>query len=252
MSEDVLANLKNHVFFHGTSLRAAEQIASAGFQVWRHETEVYGDGEEKYVIASGGNLGIGIYLSCDWRVALLFGNTLLRVTPKVGTRLLDAAAPPDPKVVRYLQREFGRAILGEAPHKVLPKNKQLKLHELVALFRYHYQKTWETPYGKDGRAWTRAREKHATQLGRFRSWLIRYGYHGYGDPGDENGLVIFSGDWLDLAEVVADLPELDKVSGWYERQELFKSLEHVRIHFQKHGSQRATALAQAVANARTA
>ncbi len=210
MPEDVLANLKNHVFFHGTSLEAAERIAHEGFRVWRSETFNFGDGEEQFMVASGGNLGVGIYLSCDWHVALVFGSTLLRVTLKPGTRLLDSTAPPDASVLRYLQREFGRAVLRDSPYKVLPRNKQLKLHELVALFRFHYQGTWEKQYGMSWSAWPRVRKLHASLLDRFRSMLIRYGFHGYGDPRDENGVVIFSGDCLELVEVVLVQRELEK------------------------------------------
>lgn len=243
MTEEVLANLKNRVFYHGTSLAAAERIAEEGFQAWRYDEDL------GVQLEYGGNLGIGIYVSCDWRIALWFGSTLLRATAKPGTRILDAALPPDRKVLRHLEREFGRKVLTETPWKALPKNKRLMLNELVALFRYHYQKTWETKYGVDGWSWPRVRERHERLLNRFRSILIRNGFHGYGDPRDENGVVIFSGDRLELVDVIADLPEVRSCDYWNDESRQFKSLDQIRTHFRVHGSKRAKDLARTVAEA---
>lgn len=235
MSDAFAANLKSGVFFHGTSLTAAEQIAQRGFRVWRNEAV----GNEQWLFSSGGNLGIGIYLSCNWHTAFLFGSTLLRVSLSPGTRVLDATVTPDLGVLEYLRREFGHAIVSESPFKALPKNKQLKLNELVALFRYHYVRTWEKQYRDDWCEWPRARRRHLRLLLKFRSMLIRHGFHGYGDPSDENGVVVFADDRLVLAEVIADLP--------HTRTRKFKSLDEVRRHFDLHGSSRARKLAHDVA-----
>lgn len=128
MDSNVLDNFEKHVFYHGTSLEAAESIAQHGFCVWFEDDE-----GGRY--AGGGNLGTGLYLTCNWRIALWFGPILLRVAIRPGTRLLNSALPPDGKIVDYLQKEFGREILRKTPWKVLPKNKKLKLRELISLFR---------------------------------------------------------------------------------------------------------------------
>jgi hypothetical protein len=52
----------------------------------------------------------------------------LEVTLRAGTRILDAKEP-DPAVLSYLQKEFGREILTQPPWKSLPRNKQLTLEE---------------------------------------------------------------------------------------------------------------------------
>ena len=184
MDNSVLDNFNQHVFYHGTSLEAAESIAQGGFCVWFEDDEF-----SRY--ASGGNLGTGLYISCNWRIALWFGPTLLRVEILHGTKLLNSALSPDSKIVDYLQREFGREILRKPPWNVLPRNKKLKLRELVSLFRYHYCHTWEKEYSRDRcglSRWPRRREFHSRLLDDFRKILIRYGFHGYGNPEDDNGI----------------------------------------------------------------
>jgi len=43
-------------------------------------------------------------------------------------------------------------------------------------------------------------------LERYRTLLIRYHYHGYGNPADDMGIVIFANDRVVLQEVVAHIP----------------------------------------------
>jgi len=245
MNSDVLDNLKKHIFFHGTSLEAAESIAQRGFRVWFEDDEI-----GRY--ATGGNLGNGLYLTCNWRIALWFGPTLLCVAVRSGTRLLNTALPPDGKVVDYLQREFGREILRKPPRKVLPRNKKLKLSELINLFRYHYWHTWEKNYGtdRDGFSrWPRRRELHSSLLDGFRSMLIRYDFHGYGNPEDDNGIVIFSEDRLVLKEMVAHIPSADYSSWMMNDLCPVQSIGEVKKFFRSHGSLRAKQLAEQVAAA---
>ncbi len=188
--DDVLANLRRHVFFHGTSLANAQAILTQGFRIWHRDPE-----HGRY--ACGGNLGNGIYLSCSWATALWFGPALLRVTLRPGTRVLDTSLRPSRQALGFLTREFGREILEKPPWKVLPQNKRLKRRELVELFRHQYWKTWDDPeFGKA--RW----EKRFALLGRFRSMLVRYGYHAYGHPADDNGVVVFAEDRIELRELV--------------------------------------------------
>ena len=114
MNSNALDNLEKHIFFHGTSLEAAKAIAKHGFRVWFADDE-----PGRY--PGGGNLGVGAYITCNWRIALWFGPTLLRVAMHPGTRLLNLALPPDGKIIGYLQREFGREILSRSPGKLFQK-----------------------------------------------------------------------------------------------------------------------------------
>ena len=159
-----------------------------------------------------GNLGAGIYITCNWQIAREFGSTLLRVGLKDGTKILNTAPPADPRVIEYLCREFSRDILIKASWKVIPKNKKLKLSEMINLFRYHYWNTWERCYDRDTKSslkWIAGWEQHFKMLMNFRSLLIRYGFHGYGNPDDDNGIVIFADDRLELKETITRFPRQD-------------------------------------------
>jgi hypothetical protein len=73
---------------------------------------------------------------------------------------------------------------------VLPRNKQLKLHEAIALVRYHYNRWNSSPDCWDGR-----REKaHWRLLLQMRSMLARYGIEGFGSPSNDLGIVVFGHD----------------------------------------------------------
>jgi hypothetical protein len=194
MDLDTLQNLKRHIFYHGTTAPAANVIEREGFRTGFYDR----DGRWS---TTWGLLGTGVYLSCSWQMALFFGPALLRVGVKPGTRILDVSEPPDSHVLQYLQREFGRDILRKPSWKVLPSNKKLTLSEVVALVRFHYQRSyaWTTPTGPRG---SRSEPRHAKLLGSFRSVLIRYGYDGYGDPGNDVGMVVFSPGQLIVEGVV--------------------------------------------------
>ena len=223
---ETVENLTRRVFYHGTSLEAARGIHESGFKVWFNDEE-FG----RYSI--GGNLGTGIYVTCNWRTALWFGDVLLRVEMEPGTRILDASRPPDSAVLRYLQREFGRGILKDSPWKAIPHNKRLKLSELIALVRYHYQATWTREN------WNRPRplSKHFRLLGQFKSMLVRYGFHGYGNPADDNGIVIFAEDRLQLVELIAELPRNSLTSQQQEDcPDCFETLDEVSRLYVAKGS----------------
>jgi len=199
-----------------------------------------------------GNLGTGVYITCNWRTALWFGPVLLRVAVAPGTRLLDATLSPDVQCIDSVCREFGREILQKSPWKVLPKNKKLKLQEVISLFRYHYRRTWEKDYGRDRDGfmrWPRRQEMHAQRLDDFRSVLVRYGYDGYGNPEDDNGIVVFAEERLSLEEVVAEIPSceylFDPLESSFSR---FADLEEVRRLFRRSGSSRAKRVADQVAS----
>ena len=188
-------------------------------------------------------------------MAAWFGPALLRITAVPGTRLLNSAIRPDEKTLEYLQREFGREILKKSPWKVLPRNKKLMLPELVCLFRYHYWRTWDKAYSKDPYGcskWPQQRLLHSRLLRDFRSMLVRYGFHGYGNPEDDNGIVVLAEDRLVLKEVVAhfddSVEDLTMLKDDFRR---FRDISEVRRYFRHDGSPRAMALAEQVAAADT-
>ena len=224
MEFDIEFNLRHHIFYHGTRAPNVEIIRQTGFKAGSHKNGQW--------VPAWGLLGNGIYISCNWRTALWFGRTLLRVKTKPGIKLLNVADEADRHVLSYLKREFGAAILKQPPFKVLPKNKKLTLTEVVALVRYHYSKSyaWVTP---DGSRESRHKSEHAKLLNGLRSTLIHYGYHGFGDPNNDVGIVIFSPDHLKIDKVLislepivwcnlphddfADFPNLHSLQYWWSR-----------------------------------
>ena len=240
MDSEILDNFYQHTFYHGTSMDAAEAIARHGFRVWFQSDE-----GEHY--AKGGCLGNGLYMTCDWRIALFFGPALFRVTILPGTRLLNSVVPPDSTVIDSLRREFGHEVLNKAPWKVIPPNKKLRLPEVIALFRYHYWHTWEEDYGRDhdgSSKWPIKRNVHERLLKDFRSVLIRYGFDGYGNPSDHIGIVVFTEHRIVLREFVGEIPAF---THWKLLEEEFTqcpTIDDVKKLVRRHGSPRAKELAE--------
>jgi len=236
MDDDILANLQRHIFYHGTHVECVRRIMRQGFRVWRWH---YCPGVGQY--ADPGYLGSGVYITCNCRQALWFGPTLVRVDIRPGTRLLNAALPPDRKVLDRLRREFGREVLEKPPWKVLPRNKRLTLPELIALVRYHHERTF-LPWELVG-----AREEFHRQLGKhFRTMLVRYGFDGYGSPEDDVGIVVFAGDRLRVREAIGEISESVQFQREYER---CRNIGEMRAYFQRHGTARGTELAADIATA---
>ena len=192
-------------FYHGTSDRAARRIARVGFQVG--DVDVYADGDP--ILVGDGYFGVGTYVTTEWRTALFFGNVILRVDLKPGTKILDAEVSSDSSVLDHLKREFGKDILGTGSlHLVLPQNKRLTMPEAIALLRYHYARTkewvWWAPGGRSKKT-QRRDQKHAEAMHRLGRYLMRFGFSGFGDPEGEHGIVIFRPDRLRLTGVAAAL-----------------------------------------------
>jgi len=194
-------NFKEHVFYHGVrDFYNVFDIAKQGFRAYDEDVQCY----------RGGNLGNGIYLTCNWKIAVWFGNTLLRVSLREGTRIINTSQPPDMQIIRYLKKEFGAGLVQAANvRKIIPGNKQLTLPELVALTRYHYIRTWEKRWRgplNGWWCWPAKRERHLSALNSCISLMKQYGFHGYGNPADDNGLLIFSPERIVLQEIVAMIP----------------------------------------------
>lgn len=194
MHPQILQNIRQRLYYHGTDRASAAAIIAQGFRVldkscYRH-------------------LGKGLYVTSNPGTAMYFGQVVLQVELRSGLRLLDTDAPFDAAVIGWLKREFGREILEKAPRLVLPANKRLTLEEAVALFLYHSHK---------GHFWASLRGNPfadtapvAYRLHReMRSLLSRYGFHGYGEADTFGGIVLFSPDSARAIDVVIDLPDAE-------------------------------------------
>lgn len=176
---------------------------------------------------SGEALGVGTYISDDWQVALFFGEALFRVQLQEGTKIVDISKDPDMKIINSIRKEFGQALFkpSAAFHKLIPHKKYLKQKELIELTRYHYFRTW-------GR-FTRRRShkfkisRHHESLEKCMSMLRQYGFHGYGSPDTDIGLVITCQDRIIIKELLTVVDDcLDPVH--YR-----KSLNDLRAEFEK-------------------
>ena len=77
--------------------------------------------------------------------------------------------------------------------------------------------------------------------------LIRYGFHGYGNPADDNGIVVFAEDRLILKELVVDFTRDDYLRLFDKDFRPFENTEKLRVYFAKQGLTRAKELAAQIA-----
>ena len=89
---------------------------------------------------------------------------------------------------------------------MVPTNKHLTLGELVELTRYFYHRVWDRDWSVE-RSWKFSAQdrRDARALNKTVSFLKRYGFHGYGHPQDDNGIIIFAPDRIQLSKVVRAL-----------------------------------------------
>lgn len=198
-SPETALNLKNHTFFHGA--KTPSDVADIQQHGFRSE---YTDTEGRWF--RDGNLGVGVYLSCNWKTALWFGPILLRVTLLEGTRIFDVGQKPQQDVLQSMVRRYGKEILDVTDfRRALHSNKSLRFEEFSELFRYHYHQTWKAPTDFTT-SWKPARIAHSRALYKCVNHLRHCGFHGYGDPADDNGILIFHPERIKLEEVIAEVP----------------------------------------------
>jgi hypothetical protein len=116
----------------------------------------------------------------------------------------------------------------------------------VNLFRYHYGEYWEKN-NPLSRKRTKKSIPYYRLLENYRAMLIRYGFHGYGNPADDNGIVVFAEDRLILKELVVDFTRDDYLSLFDKDFRPFENTEKLRVYFAKQGSTRAKELAAQIA-----
>lgn len=185
-------NSSESVWFHGTNHQNVDSILATGFADRWPDDDDSEPGEPPGMY--GGHLGNGIYVTQNLVTASWYGPAVLRVQLQPGTRLAFVNAAPRTRTINYLVREFGRELVaGSRPLKAVPQSKRLTDAELIELLRYHYQRCWErnwdSPSGEF--RWPTKRDRHWRAQLSLASELRRRGYHGYGDPNEEMGVVIF-------------------------------------------------------------
>lgn len=120
--------------------------------------------------------------------------------------MFDASIPPERKALDGLTRRFGKEILTATDfRRAMPSNKSLTFSEFSALFRHHYRHTWH-PTTHNFNRWGTKRAAHARALEYCVTRLKHQGFHGYGHPADDNGIVIFQPERIRLEEIVVIVP----------------------------------------------
>ncbi|MFC1812341.1 hypothetical protein ACFL03_06570 [Thermodesulfobacteriota bacterium] len=121
--------------------------------------------------------------------AVIYGDYLVKCELIPGTQILWHSEP-DPKVIKFLIREFGRGILSPDFWKALPTNKQLKKREVAELFHYMIRET----YLKTWRNRMKRSDLFSRNFSRIYSQLKLHGFDGICIDWPEGGpeLVLFN------------------------------------------------------------
>ncbi len=163
------------IYYHGTWDGYAHSIMTQGFKLG----QVY----------HGRLLGRGLYIAQQPASTVFWSyRTVFKCRLTTGTRILWIQEGYDQRVIDYLRREFGQALLDLGPHfyKAIPLNKQLTNRELRHLCNYIFEtrrdKKWQ--YGLSTVKGKRAQYFTAWD---HLSWLhLHVKRHGYDALGDRS------------------------------------------------------------------
>lgn len=162
------------MYFHGTWAGYGQAILTRGFELG-HE-------------GRGNLLGRGVYLAPTLAAAALWSPSDFIITCALapGTRILWIEETYDQRVIRYLEREFGRDLIELGPHfhKAIPHNKRLTQTELIHLCGYIVHRLRR---GLDRNIFRARKGKNSAyfdswlQLSRLHGQLKHRGYDALGD-----------------------------------------------------------------------
>jgi hypothetical protein len=212
------------VYYHGTDPRFLYSIATQGFKL----------GEW----ANGRVHGDGVYVATKPETAAYWAHAgyvhrhhyAVQVTLKPGIRILWKEMPYNAKIIRSLEREFGKKISKDyAFWKHIPSNKKLKGKELIALVSHLNWMAVSKKWGRRRYTFEDVKNRH---MSRFSKMIRQYGYDALGDKTDDcwddDEILIYNPSMVNIksihriditwdnngdpAEVVYSLPlSLDKI-----------------------------------------
>lgn len=117
----------------------------------------------------GNLLGRGVYIAQTLAAAALWtpSDFIITCTLKPGTRILWVEESYDHRVIKYLEREFGRQLTELGPHfyRAIPPNKHLTQKELIHLCGYILHRA------RQGRWQATLRARKGKKAAYFDSWL---------------------------------------------------------------------------------
>jgi len=162
------------IYYHGTEARYLYSIATKGFILGEYSHgRVHGNG--LYVGTRPETAGIWANSSHDKK------HYAVKCRLAEGTRILWRDADYDKRVIRSLEREFGKDISRNYDFwKYIPANKQLTPNELIVLVSHldYLQVGRDNFWGRKREKWT---DKKYRNLSRFSKFIRKYGYDALGD-----------------------------------------------------------------------
>jgi hypothetical protein len=145
----------SRVYYHGTRAGYGHAIMTRGFEL----------GHEGH----GNLLGRGVYIAQTLAGVALWtlSEFIITCTLKPGTRILWVEENYDLRVIKYLEREFGRELTQLGPHfyRAIPHNKHLTQTELIHLCGYTLHRA------RRGRWRNTRRARKSKKAAFFTSWL---------------------------------------------------------------------------------
>ena len=190
--------LGENEYYHGTWGICSLQIMYEGY---RFKQEWSGWGKS-------GAFKAALYLTKSLGTAASFGTYIWKCEIKDGVRLLRLNDQYDPKVIRYLKREFGKELLDGDISKSIPKNKHLTNKELIHLLNYRRSKGG----GCTGQWTEKTIRRWYAWVDSIRKQVLIHGYDGVGDNLTVDGLAIFNPSLVIMRELYCPkyIPEKEK------------------------------------------
>lgn len=164
--------MSNNVYYHGTDARFIHGIATQGFRL----------GEEWH----GRVHGNGLYIATKPETTAYWAEPgvdrhcyAVKCVLQAGIRILWKETDYDKKIIRYLEREFGKKIGKDyAFWKHIPSNKKLSGRELIALVSHLNWMAVSKNWGRRRYKFEDVKRRH---MNRFSKLLRQYGYNALGD-----------------------------------------------------------------------
>ena len=217
-------------YYHGTSYYSAYRILNEGFRLIKY----YG---------GGGVKGSGIYVTDNLDYAFDMARSkgwvnegnpnktcIIECDLKITQPIFWTKKEYDPKVIKYLKKEFDKRIIDSDYDisKFIPKNKKLTKKEVVNLVNFwgvQSEKEREKERAKRNNSWRACKVKgDSSYLSNVRFLLSRYNYSSWGqythDCWDSDEIVVFNPSEVVPIKVYGVTGDWDKKELTYENSKL--------------------------------
>lgn len=192
-------SLECNEYYHGTFNLCALSILFDGFRL-NSKFSRWG---------RNGTFGSGVYLTKSLKMACSFGSHIFKCTLANNTRLLKLDGVYDPKIVNYLKKEFGNALLEGDFAKVIPRNKHLTKKELICLMNYRFKNIDTFWKGNRPNKWDSLTPS-------LRQQLVKHKFDAIGENTDEYGVAVLNPSLVKTKHL--HLGDCDRKGTWVLRE----------------------------------